>query len=222
MARTINRETLEHVKRWEGLRLTAYPDPGSRDGTPWTVGYGHVSDGHMKVYRGLTITPQQAEAALEYDLNETAGAVERLVKVDLSDNQFGALVSFTFNVGIGSFEKSTLLRKLNAGDFAAVPQELARWIYNDGKPMKGLINRRAAEAGLWAKGEFVTSKHVDAEPEKPPLIDKETVSWGSGILASLAALFAGSGPVQWALAVVIVGAFGVGLWFFLGKRVAPK
>src|SRR5690606_16708693 len=69
MSRTVNRETIEHVKRWEGLRLSAYPDPGSRNGEPWTIGYGHTSDGHLKVYRGLTITPAQAEEALAYDLN---------------------------------------------------------------------------------------------------------------------------------------------------------
>jgi hypothetical protein len=49
MARTINGETLQHVKRWEGLKLTAYPDPGSKNGEPWTIGYGHTSDGHLKV-----------------------------------------------------------------------------------------------------------------------------------------------------------------------------
>jgi lysozyme len=231
MARTINRETIEHVKRWEGLKLTAYPDPGSRDGTPWTIGYGHTSDGHMKVYRGLTITPAQAEAALEYDLNEAAAAVDAAVKVPLTDNQFGALVSFAMNVGLGDpknkrappgFLTSTLLKKLNRGDYASVPGELARWNKNDGKVMDGLINRRAAEAGLWAKGSFVSSKHVTAEPDAPPIVDKETVSWGATILASLGALFAGSGPVQWALGVIMVGAFGIGAYLFLTKRLAPK
>lgn len=222
MARTVNRETIEHVKRWEGLKLTAYPDPGSRDGTPWTIGYGHTSDGFMKVHRGLTITPKQAEDALEFDLNETAAAVENLVKVELTDNQFGALVSFAFNIGLKAFAKSTLLKKLNKGDYSAVPGELAKWKYNDGKPMDGLINRRAAEAGLWAKGEFVTSRNVEAKPEAPPVLDKETVSWGAGILSTLGALFAGTGPIQWALAGVIVVAFSVGAYMFLSKRLAPK
>ena len=222
MARTVNRETIEHVKRWEGLKLTAYPDPGSRNGEPWTVGYGHVSDGFLKVTRGLTITVAQAEAALEFDLNETAAKVDELVKVELPDNQFGALVSFAFNVGTGAFAKSTLLKKLNKGDYAAVPAELARWTKNDGKVMQGLVNRRAAEAGLWAKGEFVSSKGMKADKEAPPIVDKETVSWGAGILASLSAVFAGSGPVQWALFVVIIGGFGIGAYLFLAKRLAPK
>lgn len=222
MARTVNRETIDHVKRWEGLKLTAYPDPGSRDGTPYTVGYGHTSDGHLKVYRGLTISPKQAEDALEFDLNETAAKVDELVKVELSDNQFGALVSFAFNVGTGAFAKSTLLKKLNKGDYAAVPAELARWTKNDGKVMQGLVNRRAAEAGLWAKGEFVSSKGMKADKEAPPIVDKETVSWGAGILATLGAAFSGTGPIQWALAGVLVVAFGVGAYFFIIKRVNPK
>lgn len=222
MARTVNRETIEHVKRWEGLKLTAYPDPGSRDGTPYTVGYGHTSDGFLKVTRGLTISPKQAEDALEFDLNETAAKVDDLVKVELSDNQFGALVSFAFNIGLGAFAKSTLLRKLNAGDYAAVPGELAKWVNNDGKKMQGLVNRRAAEAGLWAKGEHVASKGVKADKVAPPVIDKETVSWGTGILATLGSTFAGSGPLQWAFAAILVIAFGIGAYWFISKRVAPK
>lgn len=222
MARTVNRETIEHVKRWEGIKLTAYPDPGSKNGEPWTVGYGHTSDGHLKVTRGLTITPKQAEDALAYDLNETAAAVDGLVKVELSDNQFGALVSFAFNVGLGAFGKSTLLSKLNKGNYAAVPAELARWTRNDGRIMQGLVNRRAAEAGLWAKGEFVSSKGVRAVKESPPAIDKETVSWGAGILATLGSLFSGTGPIQWALAAVIVIAFGIGAYLYLQKRMAPR
>lgn len=222
MARTVNRETVEHVKRWEGLKLAAYPDPGSRDGNPWTIGYGHTSDGFMKVERGLSISPKQAEDALEYDLNETAAAVDELVKVELSDNQFGALVSFAFNVGLAAFKKSTLLRKLNKGDYAAVPSELARWTRNDGKVMKGLVNRRAAEAGLWAKGEYVSSKGVKADKVAPPVVDKETISWGAGIAATLGSTFSGSGPLQWALAAVIVVAFGVGAYLFLSKRLSPK
>lgn len=220
MARAVNAETLEHVKRWEGLKLVAYPDPGSRDGTPWTIGYGHTSDGFMKVHKGLKITMKQAEEALVHDLGETAAEIERLVKVPLTDNQFGALVSFAFNVGVGAFAKSTLLKKLNAGQYGAVPTELARWNKNDGKVMSGLTNRRAAEAGLWAKGAHVASRTVAAEPAQPPMVDKETISWGAGVAASLGAAFSGTGPVPIALAAVIVVAFGVGLYFYVSKRIA--
>lgn len=216
MTRIINAETLQHVKKWEGLKLTAYPDPGSRNGEPWTIGYGHTSDGHLKVYRGLTITPAQAEAALEYDLNETAAAVDELVKVSLTDNQFGTLVSFAFNVGLKAFKRSSLLKRVNKGELDAVPAELAKWKYNDGKVMTGLVNRRAAEAGLWAKGEHVSSRGVEAKEK--PIITKENVSWGAGILTGLAALFAGTGPVQWALAALLIASFGIGAYLLLTKR----
>lgn len=231
MPRALNEESLKLIKQWEGLRLTAYPDPGSKDGNPWTIGYGHTSDSHFRVYRGLTITEEKADELLEHDLEESRALVERLVKVALTDNQFGALVSFAFNVGPGSkkvpgFSTSTLLKKLNAGQYNAVPAELAKWKFNDGKVMDGLINRRAAEAGLWAKGAFVSSNNVAAAPERPAVLTKETVSWGAGIattlLGGLSGALQGSGPVQIALALVIVAAFGFGAWFFLSKRVRPS
>lgn len=171
----VNAETLAHLKAWEGLRLTAYPDPGSRDGEPWTIGYGHTSDGHMRVHKGLTITEAQAAAALAHDASEAATAIARLVKVPLNENQMGALVAFVFNVGIGAFQKSSLLRKLNAGDYAAVPSELARWNKNDGKVMPGLTNRRRAEGVLWSA--------PVAKPAPPPLPAPDPV--GKGFWQSL-------------------------------------
>ena len=188
MGGVMNRETIEHLKRWEGLRLTAYPDPGSRDGNPWTIGYGHTSDAHLKVYKGLTITEAQAEAALIHDAREAETAIKRLVKVPLTDNQMGVLVSFVFNVGIGAFGSSTLLKKLNAGDYDAVPAQLARWNKNDGKAMAGLTNRRAAEAGLWAKGAHVASRTVKVTP--PP------VSGWAAFWAVVAAWFTSKGQVK--------------------------
>ena len=206
MTRQVTPEVVQHVKRFEGCKLTAYPDPGSKNGEPWTIGYGHTSDGFLKVEKGLRITQDVADGALENDLNEIAAAVERLVKVDLNDNQFGALVSFTFNVGVGAFSKSTLLKKLNAGNYDAVPGELARWNKNDGKVMAGLTNRRAAEAGLWAKGAFVASNTVAAAPESPikAALKPEVMTAAGGLLAGAGGLTTGTGPVQIALAVCLV------------------
>ena len=176
---TVDQQTIDHLKKWEGLRLQAYPDPGSRDGNPWTIGYGHTSDGFMRVAKGLRITQAEAEAALRHDAGEAAAAINNLVKVPLADNQQGALISFVFNVGIGAFGKSTLLKKLNGGDYNSVPGELARWNKNDGKVMAGLTNRRSAEAGLWAKGAFVTSRNVKAD----------TPSKWAAFMAAIVALF---------------------------------
>lgn len=145
----INRTVIEHLKRWEGTRLVAYPDPGSRDGTPWTIGHGHTSDKKMRVSKGQVITKKQAEELLIHDAEEAANVIRSRVLVPLSSNQLGALISFVFNVGGGQFTSSTLLKRLNRGDYASVPFELRRWNKNDGRVMQGLVNRREAEAALW-------------------------------------------------------------------------
>ncbi|KQX35346.1 hypothetical protein ASD04_15005 [Devosia sp. Root436] len=211
MARTVNAETLSLVKQWEGFRPNAYPDPGSRDGTPWTIGYGQTRIKGRAVRKGDTITEAEAASLLTTRLAETAAQVERLVKVDLTDNQFGALVAFADNIGMGGsgkpgFSNSTLLKKLNAGDYNAVPGQLARWKYNDGQVMQGLINRRAAEAGLWAKGAFVSTSTVEAKPGNPlkELVTPENMAAGGGLLGGAAAVASGNGPVQYAIAALMV------------------
>lgn len=174
MARQINDEGLAVLKRFEGKRLTAYRDPVGI----WTIGYGHTdAAGAPKVTAGQTITEGQAEAILKADLGQYENAVQNAVKVLLTDNQFSALVSFTFNVGVGAFRKSTLLKKLNAGNYDAVPGELMKWNKAGGKALPGLTNRRAAEGGLWAKGAHVASQYI--EPEPKPSMTKSTTGKGA-------------------------------------------
>lgn len=153
--RKINADGLRLIKQWEGLRTDAYKCPGD----VWTIGYGHTRTARP----GMSINPSEAEALLKLDLVDAQEAVERLVKVPLSDHQFAAMVSFTFNLGAGNLAKSTLLRRLNAGEYDAVPTELAKWVNAGGKRLQGLVNRRAAEAGLWAKGAHVAGRDVQAE-----------------------------------------------------------
>lgn len=158
MTRRINAAGLSLVKQWEGLRTTAYRDAAG----VLTIGYGHTSAaGSPKVTPGMAIGDKEAERILKADLAKFEARVERLVKVKLTDNQFAALVSFDFNTG--ALHKSTLLKKLNKGDYAAVPGELMKWVNAGGRKVQGLVNRRAAEAGLWAKGEFVSSNYVSAK-----------------------------------------------------------
>lgn len=220
MTRVLNQESLDAIKRWEGFRAEAYPDPGSRDGKPVTIGYGTTLINGRPIALGTRITMEEAEIHLRKDLEAAAAAVERAVKVPLTDNQFGALVSFTYNVGIGAFQRSTLLRRLNAGEYDAVPSELARWKYNDGKVMQGLINRRAAEAGLWARESFVSSNHVKAEPAKAPsavdtlLKDPGGLSGlGAGIAALLGAI--ANQPILQVGAVLLIGVL---VWRFVIAR----
>ena len=107
------------ITRHEGLRLTAYPDPAT-GGEPWTVGVGHTSRaGPPKVTKGMKITRAQAEEILSRDLATFEAAVSKAVKVPLNQNEFDALVSLAFNIGAGAFAKSTLVKKLNAGNRAS-------------------------------------------------------------------------------------------------------
>lgn len=132
------------IKSAEGLRLKAYPDPGT-GGLPWTIGYGSTSG----VTKSMVITEAQAEQMLAADLVRFERAVERLVQVPLNQGQFDALVSFTYNVGEGNFTKSTLLRKLNAGDTAGAADQFLRWVNAGGKVLSGLVKRRAAERAMF-------------------------------------------------------------------------
>ncbi len=172
--RRIDAESLALIKRWEGLRLSAYQCAAG----VWTIGYGHTAG----VKPGDTITEDEALRLLLADLRAAEETVERLVHVPLTDNRFGALTSFVFNVGQDAFARSTLLRKLNAGDYEAVSGELARWTRAGGRVVQGLVNRRAAESGLWVRGAFVASGHVGAAPVRVPA--GPTVGAAGGVLAT--------------------------------------
>lgn len=131
-----------------------------------TIGFGHTSAaGPPPVVPGMTITAAQADAILSSDLGKVEADVNRLVTVPLSQLQFNVLVSWHFNCG--GLGRSTLLRKLNAGDYAAVPDELAKWVMGGGRVLLGLQRRRAAEAKLWS-WEDVPAPPVSPKPGKPP------------------------------------------------------
>jgi lysozyme len=155
----ISANGLQLIRQFEGLSLKAYPDPAS-GGDPWTLGYGHTLD----VEPGDTCTLEEAEQWLLDDCADAEVAILRHVKVPLSQGQLDALISFVFNLGAGNFAKSTLLRKLNAGDYVGAWQEFPRWNKAAGKVMPGLSRRRAAEAKLFAQS---TEKPIDGVSEKP-------------------------------------------------------
>lgn len=165
MDRRINAAGLSLIKSFESLRLNDYRDTG---GVP-TIGWGHTKGVKM----GQTITEAQASDFLMDDLEEAESAVSRFVSVPLNDNQFAALVSFAFNCGTEAFRRSTLRKKLNAGDYKAVPGQLALWVNDNGKKLAGLVRRRKAEADLW-NTPFVASqpKPVPAPPA-PSLKDAQ-------------------------------------------------
>ena len=117
-----------------------------------TIGYGHACHvGNKCADIKAPITRAQGEALLIKDLVQFENCVETLTSFNLNSNQFSALVSFSFNVGCGNYGKSTLRRKLNAGDTKGAAAEFGRWVYGGGRPLPGLVRRRAAEKALFCK-----------------------------------------------------------------------
>ena len=131
----------ELIKSFEGLELEAYLCPADI----WTIGYGHTGN----VKEGDSITKSEAESLLDKDLQTFRNGVKRLVKVPLNENQFGALVSFAYNLGLGSLQSSTLLKMLNAGDYTGAADQFLRWNKSGGKVLTGLVRRREAERAVF-------------------------------------------------------------------------
>jgi lysozyme len=141
----INKEGIDLIKSFESLELKAYLCPAK----VWTIGYGHTQG----VDKDDVISKEQAEQLFEGDVREFEQGVKKLIKVDVTENQLAALVSFAFNLGIYALSKSTLLRKLNERDYNSAANEFGRWIYAGGNkaPLPGLIRRRKAEMELFLK-----------------------------------------------------------------------
>ena len=132
---------LSLTEGFEGLRLTAYQDQAGI----WTIAYGHIHGVSM----GMTCTQEQAEAWLLEDVQNAVDDVNNLVTVDLTQNQFDALVDFTFNLGCGNLEHSTLLRLLNSGDYTGAAEQFKVWDMAGGQVRSGLLRRRLAESNLF-------------------------------------------------------------------------
>lgn len=230
--RQLNEAAEALIKGFEELRLVAYDDafpnktlrPGEKVFGTLTIGWGHTGP---DVRIGMTITPAGAEALFMEDIADTLRTVERAVKVPTTNNQFGVLSSFAFNVGNDAFLGSTLLKVLNAGDFASVSRELAKWNKTtvDGKKIesKGLIRRRAAEADLWVAGEVgAANASVVGEPPDAPAKATDPVVAGAAV-AGLAAILSDvahqleplivyGDTIKWLFLAVSVAASGVAVY----------
>jgi len=134
---------LRLIQDHEGLKLAAYPDPGT-GGEPWTIGYGHTGS---DVRPGLTITQERATQLLRSDISRTETSVGHYIQASLTQNQFDALVSFTFNAGPGALRDSTLRRRLNNGEPVnqVIRQEFPKWVKSGNTTLPGLVKRRQAE-----------------------------------------------------------------------------
>ncbi|MBH0371660.1 lysozyme [Salmonella enterica] len=132
---------LDFIRAREGVKLAAYQDGGG----VWTIGYGHTRG----VKQGQVINHEQADEFLDNDLRQVESCISERVTVALNQNQFDALVSFVFNVGRQAFSDSTLLKKLNEGNYRAAADQFTRWVYDNDKFVQGLYNRRVAERDLF-------------------------------------------------------------------------
>lgn len=168
------------IKQREGVVLSAYKDSVGI----LTIGVGHTSAaGPPTVYKGMKITAAQADEILSRDLAIFEKGVSQAVKVPLSQNEFDALVSFAFNVGVGAFQKSTLVKELNKGNRYGAANELLRWNKAGGKVLKGLTNRRKAE-----RDQFLDSK-TSGLPEPKPSTGNPSSNWLLSLITAILGLF---------------------------------
>jgi len=168
---------LSLIKSFEGVRLTAYKAVQTEK--YWTIGYGHYGP---DVKQNMKITQAQADAYLKSDVARFEKAVNENVKVPLNQNQFDALVSFTYNCGEGALQRSTLLELLNQGKYEAAANQFDVWNKSSGKVLAGLVKRRAKEKELFLKDlpkEKVVKPNVEkvsaeivTKPNKPSTTKK--------------------------------------------------
>jgi lysozyme len=142
----ISEEGISLIKKFEGCELEAYKCAAG----VWTIGYGHTKD----VTEGMEITQAEAETMLKDELLDYCNYVDMYVQVPLEQNQFDALVSWTYNLGPTNLKSSTMLKVLNTGKYEDVPEQIKRWNKANGKMLDGLIRRREAESLMFQNKEW--------------------------------------------------------------------
>ena len=142
----ISQEGLSLIKKFEGCELESYKCAAG----VWTIGYGSTNG----IEEGMEISQERADMLLLEDVEVFEEAVNKLVEVSLEQNQFDALVSWTFNLGSTNLQNSTLLKVLNNEDYEGVPSQIKRWNKAGGEVLQGLVRRREAEALLFEGKEW--------------------------------------------------------------------
>jgi lysozyme len=187
---TVSPEGIALIKRFEGCHklaengnYRAYRCVAGK----WTIGYGHT----YGVRSGVTATVKECNTYLQEDITKIASQIRQVVTVPLSQAQFDALASFVFNIGIGNFKKSTILKNLNKGKHHSVPLEMMRW--NKAKvdgvmtELGGLTRRRAAEGALWALENDLGEKDP-VMPQRPDMASLKPLTQSKTILGSVVAI----------------------------------
>jgi len=160
----VNQRTIDLLKKFEGCKLTAYQDGGG----VWTIGYGTTANAGVgiKPDKGTTITQDQAEVLLHKTIDKFAPAISSRITVPLTSNEFGACLLLSYNIGLDAFANSTLLKHLNAGKKDLAVSEFKKWNHDNGKVVKGLTTRRAAEAELFLTPDMIVADMHVLEPAK--------------------------------------------------------
>ena len=145
---SISPSGIDLIRNFESLRLNAYDDGVG----VWTIGYGTTKyPNGIRVKKGDTCTLEQAKSYMQHDLKKFEQTVNSAVNVPINQNQFDALVSLAYNIGSTAFKNSTLVKRLNEGNYKAAANQFNVWVNAGGKRMQGLVNRRAAERTLFLK-----------------------------------------------------------------------
>lgn len=197
-------------QEFEGLKLNAYVDPAT-GGEPITIGYGHTGSlSGSKVRMGQTITKEQAVEFMKADLLQVWKNLQPLIKVELTPNQWAALISFAGNVKWKSVKSSSVIKYINAGRLAEVPGRMALYRLGDGKVMNGLVRRRAAEGALWMKASAAEVKADKTEAQGTEAGPAQTKKpWDWGIFGVLITTLAGLSDEVKKLIGDLTSAFGV-------------
>lgn len=140
----LSQRGIDLIKQLEGYSSKAYPDPAT-GGAPWTIGYGTTKG----VKPGMVITAQQAEKMLRDDVAKFESGVSSLITAPTTQGQFDAMVSLAYNIGLGNFGKSTLLKKHNSRCYTCAADQFRVWNRANGKVMNGLTKRRADERQVY-------------------------------------------------------------------------
>ena len=211
----VNSATKSLIKEFEGLRLKAYRCSAG----VLTIGWGHTSAaGEPVVKPGLTISKAEAIRVFDRDIQNFSEGVERLIKVDLTENQFGACVSLAFNIGVGAFSKSSVLRFVNKKRFDDAADAFLLWNKVGKKAVAGLTRRRASEAALFKTAADDDSDDVrmpDAPEGKKPITSTTNIAAGVTAAAGVSAaakeiventssVFSGGNMIMIGLAIVII------------------
>lgn len=180
---SVNKATLDLIKQFEGCKLTAYQDIVGI----WTIGYGTTAMAGLGIEpaKGMTITQDRAEDLLRQGVDKFATTVDAMITAKVNQNQRGAAICLSYNIGPTAFAKSTVLRELNAGHFDKAAAAFRMWNKAGGEVIKGLVNRREAEINL-----FLTP--VTADMHTVALTDKEQAeSTLAAIFNAIVAMFQG-------------------------------